>query len=104
MLAGQFKVRITLWRDPIHRVNGAEVKGAPVAYATPWSTPPVYVSGGERWRGHQVHAEANVVFTLRYRTDILTSDRVVYRGKEFEIKAVKPDEEKRETVTLECRG
>jgi SPP1 family predicted phage head-tail adaptor len=63
-----------------------------------------YLNGSESWRARAVTPGVNVRFVLRYRTDVLASDRVVVGEKSFEIKAVLPDESTRESLTLECAG
>jgi len=43
------------------------------------------VSGGESLRGRQVSAETRLVLTVRYRSDITTTMRVVYAGGTYGI-------------------
>jgi len=47
------------------------------------------VSGGERFQGHQVHADANIAMTCRYPAapDLTPAMRVLYNGRTFDILA-----------------
>lgn len=100
--AGTLTARIALIRDVVSRVAGVEQK-APQTYAQAWASV-VYLSGSEAFKAQQVNASVNVRVTMRYREDVLPSHRVLYKGKELEIKAVIPDEVNRESLVLECRG
>jgi SPP1 family predicted phage head-tail adaptor len=103
MTAGELNAQVQLERDAISRdATGAEVR-TPAVYATRWARFE-YLSGAELWRAQQVNATVNARATLRYCTDVLPSDRVIYRGLRFEIKAVVPDELKRAQTVLELRG
>lgn len=102
--------RVDLERDRITRVAGEEVK-TPEVYATVWASIE-YLSGNEAWRAHQIDATVNVRGVIRYRTDVQPAHRVAYqigpvlggRRVRLEIKSVIPDEVRRESVTLECKG
>ena len=43
-------------------------------------------SGGERLEGDRVDAQAGVLFVVRYRNDILESDRIEWQGIEYNIR------------------
>jgi SPP1 family predicted phage head-tail adaptor len=98
--AGDLTARIALERDEITLVSGREVR-APYSYCRPWAKPEA-LSGREAWKAQQVDSSVNWRFVIRYRTDVKPSDRVVYRGKTMEIRAVLPDEERRDAVVLLC--
>lgn len=101
MPAGDYNARIELERDTLSRVNAAEVRTASV-YAQCYAHF-AYLSGTELWRAQQINATVRIRVRVRYRTDVLASDRVVYRGKRYEIVSVLPDDVTRETV-LEVKG
>lgn len=46
-------------------------------------------------------AEAAVVFRIRYREDLLASDRVTYRGQDYDLKEIK-ELGRREGLDLRC--
>src|SRR5918911_953304 len=46
------------------------------------------LQGNERYQAQQAHAETSVAIELRYRDDINTRQRVVFRGQELGILAV----------------
>ncbi len=100
--AGDLNVRISLERDALTYEAGAELR-APAPYAEAWASME-YLNGSESWRAHAVTPGVNVRFVLRYRADVLVTDRVVVGEDRFEIKAVLPDRSTRESVTLECAG
>ena len=102
LVARSLRHRIELERDVITRVNGAEVR-TPEVFDSVWASV-VYLSGNELWKAQQVNATVNVRVVIRYRTDVLASHRVIYDGKSLEIKGVIPDEERRDSVTLDCKG
>lgn len=62
------------------------------------------VTGGETLRGRQVTADAQIVFTTRYRSDVTTQMRVVYESGYYNIvRASDPYGDKRE-LRIECRA
>lgn len=99
---GELKRRIQIERDTITRVNGVETKTSAV-FATVWAKAEAS-NGRELLQGQQIASDVNWVFTLRYRTDLLPQDRVVYLGKRMEIRAFLPDESKRESLVLLCES
>lgn len=100
--AGVLKHRVTFRRIPVTRVKSAEVKGEPNDYAVRVPAQVTFLSGGELYRAQQNNSSVNVRIVLRYRTDVLPTDQVVYGSRVMEIKAVIPDEDRREKLTLEC--
>ncbi len=46
------------------------------------------LAGREFFAAQAVQAESTVKFTLRYRDDVKPSDRIVWKGDEYDIKAV----------------
>lgn len=100
--AGELTARISLERDETTFSSGAEQR-APLPYAQAWAKPEP-LSGREIWKAQQVHPSVNWRFTLRYRTDVKPSHRVVYRGRKMEIRAVLPDESCRDSVVLLCEA
>lgn len=43
---------------------------------------------------NKINAEASVEMTVRYRTDIIESMRILWRTKQWSILSIEPDEEK----------
>jgi SPP1 family predicted phage head-tail adaptor len=97
---GKLNTRIAIERDTLTYTSGAETR-TPATVIETWAAMQV-LSGSEAWKAQAVTPGVSVRFLLRYRTDILASDRVLVRSKRYEIKAVLPDEAKRESLTLEC--
>ena len=61
------------------------------------------VAGGETIRGRQVSAVAQVMFTIRYRSDITTQMRVLWDGRTLNIvRASDPYGDRRE-LRIECK-
>jgi len=59
-------------------------------------------SGYESIKGEAVASIARSSMRIRYREDITNKMRVTHNGITYEIKAVMPDEAKREFVDLAC--
>lgn len=59
-------------------------------------------SGAETIRADAPSSAVRVSIRIHYRTDIEPAMRAVYQGKVYDIKAVLPDEVKREHVDLVC--
>ena len=100
---GELKRKISLERDTLTRVDGAEVK-TPTTYAANVWAKAEALSGRELLAAQQIESSVNWRFTVRYRTDILPRDRVVYNGKHMEIRVILPDEDLRDFVWLLCEA
>lgn len=100
--AGELTARIKLERDQVIQESGAE-KRTPTVYATIWAKAEA-LSGREAWRAQQVNSSVNWRFTTYYRTDVRPNDRIIYRGRRMEIRAVLPDEQCRDSVALLCEA
>lgn len=46
------------------------------------------ISGGERFQAMRLEADTTHRIFIRYRTDLLTSDRINYNGRLFQIRAL----------------
>lgn len=101
--AGDLTRKIALERDDVTFESGAEKRGAPTVYARPWSKPEA-LSGRELARAQEIDPRINWRFTLRYRTDVKTSDRVIFASRRMEVRAVLPDEDRREWVAVYCEA
>lgn len=99
---GRLRQQVTIERDTVTQVNGAEVR-TPQTYGTRRAEV-LYLSGRELWQAQQINPQINVRVTLRYCRDVLSSDRIIWRGKRLEILAVLPDEIRRAVTVLECKG
>lgn len=103
MNAGDLIHRVSLIRDVVTRTNGA-ASAEPATYADGVPARVEYLSGHELFKAQQINAQINVRVTLRYRSDVLSSDRVGFNGREFQIIAPRPDEVRRQSLILECRA
>lgn len=103
LTAGELTNKIDLERDVVSRLRGVESR-APQTYASGVWAKAEPLSGREYWNSQQVASEISWKFTIRYRADVLVSDRVVFGGKKYEIKAVQPDTAHRDSVILMCKG
>lgn len=87
--AGQLDQRITLQVKTLSRND----LGQPVpTWANLATTPTVWararpVRGAENFAAGQLQATADVVFTIRYRSDVTEAMRVLWRGEPHEITA-----------------
>lgn len=62
------------------------------------------VAGGEQFRGRQVHAEANMVFIIRWRSDVTVYNRVVWNDGNYGIVYVGDPYGERTQLRIEARG
>lgn len=62
------------------------------------------VSGGETLRGRQVEAGVNALFTVRYRSGYLPTQRVVHAGVTYGIVFVRQVEGGKRYIELQCRS
>lgn len=103
--AGQLSNRITI-QTPTTTQDAA---GQPIRSWATLAGPVVLpakvesVAGGETIRGRQVSAVAQVMFTIRYRSDITTQMRVLWDGRVLGIvRASDPYGDRRE-LRIECK-
>ncbi|MCU0871778.1 MAG: phage head closure protein [Pirellulaceae bacterium] len=61
-------------------------------------------NGGETVRGRQVHAEANYVIVVRYRSDVTVEHRVLWNGLYLQIVWTGDPWGDRRTTRIEARG
>jgi len=99
---GTLRHKVQLQRDMVYRVNGLESK-TPEVYATVWASV-VFLSGSESWTNHMIDVTANIRVTMRYRSDLQPAHRILWNGRNLEIKSIIPDEERRETLIVDCKG
>jgi SPP1 family predicted phage head-tail adaptor len=60
------------------------------------------VGGGERLAGMQLENPITHTIYIRYRLDLTPRDRVVHRGRTFNIRSIADLEEKRIFMELKC--
>lgn len=102
--AGQLSNRIAI-QTPTATLDAA---GQPIrtwaALAGPAQLPAKIetVTGGETIRGRQVSAEAQMLFTVRYRSDLTTQMRVVYDARTLGIVRVSDPYGDRRELRIEC--
>ncbi len=65
-------------------MNGSKVQTF-TTYATVW-TEKLDAGGREYFAGQQVQGELATRFKIRYRTDVLATDRLTFEGKSYNIK------------------
>lgn len=58
------------------------------------------ISGGERFNAMRLEADTTHRIFIRYRTDILTSDRVNYNGRLMQIRAILNLEERNKWIEI----
>lgn len=69
------QTRGSTYREPVQ---------TPVTWANSWAKV-TEVSGGEIYRGHQVSAEAAMLFEIRWRAGLLTTMEILYQGDTYDI-------------------
>ena len=97
--AGKLRTRIAI-RRPVRTPDGAG------GVSRSWSTiasPRAYVkpiSGGERFQAMAISATVTHRIFIRYRTDILPSDRIEIGSRLFQIRAVLDIEERKRWLEI----
>ena len=64
-----------------------KVEAWPTAYASVWAQK-VDVRGREYLAAKQVNADLTTTFRIRHRTDVVTTDRIVYNGTQYSIQSI----------------
>lgn len=85
MPAGQLSERIELQRATRTDDGYGGYAETWATYATVWAQVRP-LSGRERYHAQQIEAEASYRVTIRYRADVLDSDRIVWRGQNLNIR------------------
>jgi SPP1 family predicted phage head-tail adaptor len=84
---GELHQRITIMRDT-HASDGCGGSlVTPVAFATLWAKA-IPMSGRERSEQGRLAAVGAYVFVIRWRTDLLASDYVLWQGVRFNIRSL----------------
>ncbi len=101
MNAGQLNRKITIQAFG----SGVDAIGQPIeswsTFAQTWANIR-FLNGVESVKADAEVSVSKASIRIRYRQDITNAMRVVYNGITYEIKAVLPDEERREHVDLVC--
>lgn len=102
LTAGKLRTPITIERQT--ETQGP--LGATVAWATLYSLRAFVnpVSGAERYRADRLEATTQVRVFIRYVSDLDTSDRLIYKGKTLQIRAIINIEERDRWLELYCEG
>lgn len=102
MRAGKLRERIALQSKSVTRdAIGAEVVEW-VTYATVWAGPEP-ISGRKFFAAAQRHPETTAVFALRFRADVTTEHRLLWRGQPYDIHEALPSANRAE-LTLACKA
>jgi SPP1 family predicted phage head-tail adaptor len=86
MRVGQMDRQISLFHRSIAATdaNGTAAQTFPTAYATVWAQK-IDAGGREYFAGDQDQAELAVRFKIRYRSDVLATDRITFEGLSLNI-------------------
>ncbi|MBB6581656.1 phage head closure protein [Ralstonia solanacearum] len=99
MQRGKYNRRIVLQRREKGRAPSGQPVDAWVDVARPWARV-LGQNGREFIASDRETAEREVSLRIRYRTDVTAAWRVILRDQPCDIKAVLPDEERRQHVDL----
>lgn len=97
--AGDLRNQVSLQR----KQNNSDGAGGSIItwleYATPWCkiTPK---TGGEKLYLGRLDAQGLSSVTMRYRADIVASDKLVFKGQEFQIRSIINVEERNKYTEL----
>lgn len=87
MLAGRLDKQITIQKFVAERNTHGEETQTWVKLCTVW-TQVISERGRERFISAKENAEDNLVFKIRYRTDVLRSYRILYQNEVYDIKSI----------------
>lgn len=89
MRAGELDRRIELRRRVLARDPDSqqEVESWPIAYARPWAKK-IDAGGSESVVAQQLGAEIRTEFHIRYRDDVLATDRIILGELAYNIQSV----------------
>jgi SPP1 family predicted phage head-tail adaptor len=101
MDAGQLTERVTLRRKVQTQDEYGTLVETDGTLAIVWAhVKPL--SGRERDRGQQTEGTANYVITIRYRAGLATSDYVVWRDQQMNLRFIRDDGPRSLWLRLEC--
>lgn len=101
MTSGKLRNKITIERE-------TQTKNAIGGFSSAWAThiqPFAYikpVSGYERLQAQKLEADISHKIYIRYVTDILPTDRVLFKGRYMQIRAILDLEERNKWLELTC--
>lgn len=102
MRAGTLNRRVTILKPgPSVDEIGQPIDSGPVEVAKVWANV-LYTSGLETIKGGAETSVTKASIRIRYRTDIDASMTVLHGSTTYQIKAVLPDEARREYLDLVC--
>ena len=102
MQAGKMDRRITLMRRTLTQNAQGEQVPTWAAYDTVWAQK-LDGAGRESFVAQTVYADADFRFRIRYRSDVLQTDRAVFEGISYDILTTS-EIGRREGLELFCRG
>jgi SPP1 family predicted phage head-tail adaptor len=90
MDAGALDERVTFKRKTLMRdgMGGADEAWAAITDGTVWARLRP-VRGNERTEADRTEAKADYLVTIRYRDDLLPTDRIEWRGRELNIRLIR---------------
>ncbi len=99
---GELRDRVTIQVNAPTRGPTGEPLDNWVTRDTVWAKVE-HLSGAVYWQAQQVQAETTLVFTIRYRPDVVSSRcRLVWAGRNFEVKET--EDPRSDRVWLIVRG
>lgn len=104
MRAGNLDRRVQLQHRTLTRNGSGEQVASFATYATVWAGKRD-LRGREYFAAHQVNPELQATWTIRWRADVLATDRLVDdRGVTFEIAAPPAEIGRRQGLDLMCKA
>jgi SPP1 family predicted phage head-tail adaptor len=104
MRAGKLDRRVQLQRRTLTRNGSGEQMASFATYATVWAGKRD-LRGRELFTAQQTQAEISAIWTIRYRADVLPTDRLVDdSGAVFDIAGPPAEIGRRQGLDLVCRA
>lgn len=103
MRAGRLRNEATIQQTTPTRSSSGAAVDAWTSFVASWWCELVQVSGGEAFRGRQVHANADSVAIGRYASGVTPQMRLTHGGKTYQILAVNDVEKRERELRLELR-
>lgn len=99
LAAGKLRHTISIQRETrtADGMGGSSITWAQIAAPRAFIRP---MSGGERFQAMRIEANVTHRIYIRYRSDITTSDRIVYQGRVMQIRALINLEERNRWIEI----
>lgn len=102
LCAGQLRHQVTLQSRTVSVASNGDPTSVWTTYATTWAVVEP-LTGREYWESRATQSEVTHRVTLRHRSGVSPTDRVVYKSRNLDVVAVRNLEERDRILVLDCK-